>query len=100
MAPMHRIARHAHFRRQAMTGASRTVDVQQFIDERRFSPYQGFILVLCFLIVATGGFDTAAIGFVPPSLAQEWHATKAALGPGVRGALVGLPVRALTCGPL
>ncbi len=83
-----------------MTGASRTVDVQQFIDERRFSPYQWFILVLCFLIVATDGFDTAAIGFVAPSLAQEWHATKAALGPVMSAALVGLAIGALTSGPL
>ena len=60
-----------------MPGPSRTLDVQQFIDERRFSPYQWFVLILCFLIVATDGFDTAAIGFVAPSLAQEWHATKA-----------------------
>jgi AAHS family 4-hydroxybenzoate transporter-like MFS transporter len=30
-----------------------TIDVQAFIDNRRFSPYQWLILVLCFLIVAT-----------------------------------------------
>ena len=77
-----------------MPGPSRTLDVQQFIDERRFSPYQWFVLILCFLIVATDGFDTAAIGFVAPSLAQEWHATKAALAPVMSAALVGLAIGA------
>jgi AAHS family 4-hydroxybenzoate transporter-like MFS transporter len=83
-----------------MPGPSRTLDVQQFIDERRFSPYQWFVLILCFLIVATDGFDTAAIGFVAPSLAQEWHATKAALSPVMSAALVGLAIGAFAAGPL
>ncbi|MFP3249127.1 MAG: MFS transporter, partial [Paraburkholderia sp.] len=81
-------------------GTTRTLDVQQFIDARRFSPYQWFVLILCFLIVATDGFDTAAIGFVAPSLAQEWHATKAALAPVMSAALVGLAIGALAAGPL
>ncbi|TDV11402.1 MFS transporter [Paraburkholderia caballeronis] len=83
-----------------MATAPRTLDVQQFIDERRFSPYQWFILALCFLIVATDGFDTAAIGFVAPSLGQEWHVGKAALGPVMSAALVGLAIGALASGPL
>ncbi len=43
---------------------SNVIDVQQFIDEHPFSPYQWLILFICFLIVAADGFDTAAIGFV------------------------------------
>jgi AAHS family 4-hydroxybenzoate transporter-like MFS transporter len=78
----------------------RTLDVQQFIDERRFSPYQWLILILCFLIVAADGFDTAAIGFVAPALGQEWHVTKAALGPVMSAALAGLAFGALAAGPL
>ncbi|WP_323123229.1 aromatic acid/H+ symport family MFS transporter [Burkholderia alba] len=83
-----------------MTDLARTLDVQQFIDERRFSPYQWLILILCFLIVAADGFDTAAIGFVAPALGAEWHVTKAALGPVMSAALVGLALGALTAGPL
>ena len=63
--------------------SSRTLDVQQFIDERRFSPYQWFVLVLCFLIVATDGFDTAAIGFV--AVISGWGAVDAASFPAVPG---------------
>lgn len=49
-----------------MTDLARQLDVQQFIDERRFSPYQWLILIRCFLIVAADGFDTAAIGSSRP----------------------------------
>lgn len=83
-----------------MTQPMRTLDVQQFIDERRFSPYQWLILILCFLIVAADGFDTAAIGFVAPALGQEWHVTKAALGPVMSAALAGLAFGALAAGPI
>jgi AAHS family 4-hydroxybenzoate transporter-like MFS transporter len=83
-----------------MTDPSRTLDVQQFIDEQRFSPYQWFILILCFLIVATDGFDMAVIGLVAPSIAQEWHTSKAALGPAMGAALVGLALGALAAGPV
>jgi AAHS family 4-hydroxybenzoate transporter-like MFS transporter len=57
-----------------MTRAERSVDVQAFIDEQRFSPFQWTILVLCFLVVAADGFDTAAVGFIAPSLVQQWGA--------------------------
>ncbi|KVE31237.1 aromatic acid/H+ symport family MFS transporter [Burkholderia sp. TSV86] len=83
-----------------MTDFARQLDVQQFIDEQRFSPYQWLILVLCFLIVAADGFDTAAIGFVAPALGQQWHVTKAALSPVMSAALVGLALGALTAGPM
>lgn len=83
-----------------MPQPANTLDVQQFIDEQPFSPYQWLILLLCFLIVATDGFDTAAIGFVAPALTAEWGIQKLALGPVLSAALVGLAVGALGSGPL
>lgn len=76
------------------------IDVQDFINRQRFSGYQWLILFLCFFIVAIDGFDTAALGFLAPVLAQEWHVSKAALGPVLSAALVGLAVGALVAGPL
>jgi AAHS family 4-hydroxybenzoate transporter-like MFS transporter len=78
----------------------RTVDVQTFIDGQRFSPFQWTILVLCFLVVAADGMDTAAVGFIAPSLVQELGVTRAALGPVMSAALVGLGIGALGAGPL
>jgi AAHS family 4-hydroxybenzoate transporter-like MFS transporter len=76
------------------------LDVQYFIDQQRFSPYQWLILALCFMIVAADGFDTAAAGFVAPVLAKEWGLTWVQLGPVLGAALIGSVVGALVAGPL
>ena len=52
--------------------ADRSVDVQTFLNENPFSPYQWLIFALCFFIVLLDGFDTAAIGYIAPSLITEW----------------------------
>lgn len=77
-----------------------TLDVQQFLDQHRFSGYQWLILALCFFIVAVDGLDTAAMGFIAPALAAEWGVSKAALAPVMGAALFGLAIGALTAGPL
>ncbi|MDO5103319.1 MAG: aromatic acid/H+ symport family MFS transporter [Lautropia sp.] len=76
------------------------VDVQTWLDERPFGPYQWVIFFLCFLIVLLDGFDTAAIGYVAPSLIQEWGVSKPALAPVLSAALFGLAAGALSSGPL
>lgn len=76
-----------------------SLEVQSFIDNERFSPYQWIVLVLCFLVVAADGFDTAAVGFIAPSLVGEWGITRAALGPVMSAALIGLGIGALAAGP-
>jgi AAHS family 4-hydroxybenzoate transporter-like MFS transporter len=77
-----------------------SIDVQQFLDENRFSPYQWLVLLLCFLVVSVDGLDTAAMGFIAPSLVTEWSVSTAALAPVMSAALFGLAVGALTAGPL
>ncbi len=84
--------------RARQPGAS--IDVQQFIDNQPFSRFQWIILILCFLIVAADGFDTAAIGFIAPVLAKEWGVSRAHLGPVMSAALFGLAAGALVAGPL
>ncbi|MBD5800894.1 4-hydroxybenzoate transporter PcaK [Azoarcus sp. Aa7] len=76
------------------------VDVQSFIDHQPFSGFQWLIFVLCFLIVLLDGFDTAAIGYIAPSLIQEWGVTKPDLAPVLSAALFGLAGGALVSGPL
>ena len=79
---------------------SPSVDVQSFLNEHRFSGFQWTIFGLCFLIVLADGFDTAAIGFIAPSLLKEWGIAKPALGPVLSAALFGLAAGALSSGPL
>jgi len=76
------------------------VDVQTFLDEHPFSAFQWTIFGLCFLIVLADGFDTAAIGFIAPSLLKEWGIDKPALKGVLSAALFGLAAGALSSGPL
>src|SRR5246500_831961 len=76
------------------------VNVQTFINEHPFSPFQWLVFFMCFIVVLLDGFDTAAIGFIAPSLIAEWGITKPALAPVLSAALFGLACGALGSGPL
>jgi MFS transporter, AAHS family, 4-hydroxybenzoate transporter len=76
------------------------VNVQTFINEHPFSGFQWLIFFMCFVIVLLDGFDTAAIGFIAPSLITEWNISKPALAPVLSAALFGLACGALVSGPL
>src|SRR5215218_10137691 len=78
----------------------RTLDVQTFLNEHPFSAYQWTIFALCFWIVLLDGFDTAAIGYIAPSLITEWGVERPALAPVLSAALFGLAFGALSAGPL
>ncbi|MFT4192364.1 MAG: MFS transporter, partial [Comamonas sp.] len=76
------------------------VDVQAFFNAHRFSAYQWLVFAICFVIVLLDGFDTAAIGYIAPSLIAEWGVAKPALAPVLSAALFGLAAGALLAGPL
>src|SRR3954466_2225718 len=80
--------------------ASRDVDVQTFLNEHPFSGFQWVIFALCFMIVLLDGFDTAAIGYIAPSLLTEWSVPRPALAPVLSAALFGLAFGAFAAGPL
>ncbi|MEB0206031.1 aromatic acid/H+ symport family MFS transporter [Pseudomonas sp. CCC3.1] len=76
-----------------------TVDIKAWIDNRPVAKYQWLILALCFFVVLFDGFDVAVMGFVAPSLIQEWGLSRAAFGPVMSAGMVGLAIGALTAGP-
>lgn len=76
------------------------INVTAFIDRHRISPFQVMIVVLCFLIVAIDGFDTAAIGFIAPAIRAEWSLTPQHLAPLFGAGLAGLMAGAFLFGPL
>ncbi len=82
-----------------MTPSHASADVQALIDESPFSAYQWVVFALCFVIVLLDGFDTAAIGYIAPSLIKDWGVTKPMLGPVLSAALFGLAAGALSAGP-
>jgi len=79
---------------------STVANVQTVLNEHPFSGYQWVIFALCFFIVLLDGFDTAAIGYIAPSLLGEWGVAKADLAPVLSAALFGLAGGAMCSGPL
>src|ERR1700712_209344 len=77
-----------------------SVDVQTFINEHPFGGFQWLIFAMCFVIVLLDGFDTAAIGFIAPSLITEWGISRPALAPVLSAALFGPAFGARGAGPL
>src|SRR5258708_12936308 len=80
--------------------ATRSIDVQSFLNEHPFSRFQWLIFSLCFCIVLLDGFDTAAIGYIAPSLITEWGVERRALAPVLSAAMFGLAFGALSAGPV
>jgi AAHS family 4-hydroxybenzoate transporter-like MFS transporter len=77
-----------------------SIDVQKLLDDHPLSPFQWMIAALCFCVVLLDGFDTAAIGYIAPSLVAEWKVTRPQLAPVLSAALFGLAAGALCAGPL
>jgi AAHS family 4-hydroxybenzoate transporter-like MFS transporter len=77
-----------------------TVSIDQIISGSKLSAYQILVLLLCFVVVAIDGFDTAAIGYIAPALKQEWGLAPAQLGPTFGAGLFGLMIGAFLMGPV
>ena len=82
-----------------MTAAMK-VNIQQFIDTHRISPFQIKVMALCFLVVAVDGFDTAAVGYIAPALKGQWQLVPTQLSSLFGAGLFGLMAGALLFGPL
>ncbi|MBZ5578972.1 MAG: MFS transporter [Acidobacteriia bacterium] len=66
------------------------VNISEFIDNAKMSPFQIGIFILCGLCLIMDGFDVQAIGYVAPSLRQEWKIAPALLGSVLSAALYGV----------
>ncbi len=77
-----------------------TINIQDFINSRPLSRYQITVLILCFLVVAADGFDTAAVGYIAPALRAQWGVAPAQLAPLFGAGLFGLMAGAFIFGPL
>lgn len=77
-----------------------SIDVGGVVDHGRISRVQIVAVVLCGLVMFLDGFDTQAISYIAPVLAQEWSIPRAELGPIFSSALVGLMIGYLFLSPL
>lgn len=69
------------------------LDITAIIDKNKVGSLQIGLLVLCGVCLIMDGFDVQAMGYVAPTIIQEWQINKATLGPvfgaGLFGMLVG-----------
>lgn len=84
--------------------ASRPIDVSEFIDRARLSPFQIVTMVICGLVAMLDGFDAQLVGYVVPAIARSWGIQGPAIGASFKwvfaGGLFGLTLGALAGGPL
>jgi AAHS family 4-hydroxybenzoate transporter-like MFS transporter len=78
----------------------RALTVTEVMDERPLSGFQITTIGLCGLVLLLDGFDTQAIGFLVPPIAQEWKVPLAAFGPVGSAGLFGLMLGAMASGPI
>src|SRR6201747_3185060 len=83
-----------------MQASGTPVDVAQFIEQQPVGGFQFRLLLTCAAVLFLDGFDTQAIGYVPPPLAKECGLAQGAHGAVVSAGLFGLMIGALLFGPL
>jgi MFS transporter, AAHS family, 4-hydroxybenzoate transporter len=76
-----------------------TIDVTDAIEQAPFGRLQLLILALCAWIALLDGFDTQAIAYVAPIIAEQWHMEMAGFGPIFGAGLAGLTVGAFVLSP-
>ncbi len=73
-----------------------TLDIGGLIDGQRVRKSAIVFLAIATMAMISDGFDIAAMGFVVPELAKQWHVAPPALAPaltaGVSGLLIGAPL--------
>lgn len=68
-----------------------TLDVTQFIDERKMNWFNAKVVILCFFIILFDGYDIGAVGYAGPSLVRLWGIhSMAALGTAFSAGLIGI----------
>lgn len=78
----------------------KTLDVQTIIDRPKLSKLQWGVFILGCLIILADGLDAGAIGYIAPTISEEWGISKKDLGPVLSAALIGMSLGALISGPL
>lgn len=70
------------------------------LDTGKLSALQIFVIALCALIALLDGFDTQAIGYAAPRIADDWGIAPKSFGPIFSAGLFGLMAGAFILGPV
>ena len=74
--------------------------VNEVIDSHPLSGFQLVTILLCSVVLLLDGFDTQAMGFLVPPIAEELGIPLSAFGPVLSAGLVGLMIGAMSAGPI
>jgi AAHS family 4-hydroxybenzoate transporter-like MFS transporter len=77
-----------------------TIDISQWLNQRKISKTQVLIASLCALVSLLDGFDALVVGYLAPSLIREWHIPPATITSIFVSGLVGIMVGCLLIAPL
>ena len=78
-----------------------SVDVLDIlIDQTTVSRFQARTIALCGIVLLLDGFDTQAMGFLVPPIADDFHVPLSTFGPVLAAGLVGLMVASMASGPI
>lgn len=77
----------------------KVLDIQTIIDRPKLSFLQWIVFIFGCMIILADGLDAGAIGYIAPTITQEWEISKKELGPVLSAALVGMSLGALISGP-
>jgi len=83
-----------------MATEPRALTVNDLIDGRPPSAFQISTIALCGLVILFDGFDTQAMGFLVPSIAEGFGVPRASFGPALSAGLFGLMLGAMAAGPI
>lgn len=75
---------------------SSKINIDQVIDDSKLGYSQILIIALCGMCLIMDGFDVQAMGYVAPSIIQEWGIAKEVLSPVFGAGLFGMLVGSLT----
>ncbi|GGE98929.1 MFS transporter [Aliidongia dinghuensis] len=78
---------------------ARIIDVAATIERARFGRFHFIITALCALIALLDGFDTQAIAYVAPVIAEQWRMNIAGFGTIFGAGLAGLTLGAFILSP-
>lgn len=78
----------------------KTIEVNQVIDNARFTPFHWMVMALCALLLIFDGYDLFIYGVVLPVLMKEWGLTPVQAGALGSYALFGMMFGAFIFGPL
>jgi AAHS family 4-hydroxybenzoate transporter-like MFS transporter len=76
------------------------VNVNEAIDQHPITTYQIGVLAMCMLVALLDGYDTQAIGYTAPAIAQALHLPREVFGPVFSAGLLGAALGVLSFGPL